>query len=1117
MKRRINGLIIAFALLLTITISFLSFGKGVKAANPTYSTYNPIIRSYESEENYTIEGDAATALCFGKKSLGSIRVSGVVYTEGTFNGIKAYETNTSLSIKYNVESLPSDYGWTSVSDSSKSVLGVNIGEKIQEGIIILQKSSDNVNWETVNYVRDILDQDAQEYSLGSSKLEDNVKGTFYRVLLAYKLKKDSVTNFCTEASYFYICSASANCVKMIDQNSRVEISSGGSCEYGFIVDKGGSDCSVKVTKPDGSIAYAGTNEAFNEKGAYSISASTPLKTDTKNFTINVTTGLKKKSVITKVSEDSATYNLSSYTNSPTYCSTSYSKVSVGVLEDARIKTNDLANNLSMVGVTGSSTFLYIKLDPNKLMNNYVIVNDEYGKYETEKIGDMTTGQIDSGCLVVKKSSDNIDWSFCTSGPYSNGIYTTDFSAQFGEGGDIYIYSPSGRDILDGIYLQILYIFKVKNTQTDEVLRVVETHNIYLCSDNIDAITFNNMTGSNQYDIELEGMDAATIDIYKKAVTLINDSETSDGFFIFNELNPTCTITIKKNGGSYTIPSDMIISESGRYDITIQSKLGTIKNLTIFVNKYSFSELCDRYFSNNILTGKRIYSEGDYPVYEEKLTSYKINGVSDNYEKLWGTLEIYDDYGQLTYSESINSGSSDLVRQINYYGFCKIVLNTNKTFNTDTPSGDNHKFTFQFEMREEGTAPGPIVNKRELGVLAKTSNPTNFNPVYYGVTYSSAGKGNITMAFADYNSAYQYAYDYESGVVEVQSDGTYRYTGSFLVKSKTRIESNWDLMDAIDYFAKEAVETLYFDLSDEFTYITLSDDTIKKTNNIRTLELEKSVVILGESELEKILIKSDIPLVNSRRSAIILDKDANIYRANTPFVFVKDENGYDSYSIKIIDCNGIEYTDVKYNQSVEDQLNALNVPSGIITIEESTIYGDKTTYQAIFIKENENGQVVTLDYEDGLDVTRTINQSNEGLILNVNKFIISSIVDELDPNGLVIVSYNDKVEPFVLSNLPNKVWFEKGEYTIKFVNRLGYCYSIKLIIEEEKYNYVTINDGTVETNLYSIDDVIILKALSKKGYDFIGYKDEVGNVYNNEVKVGDLTDNAILTAAWSPKQ
>ncbi len=130
-------------------------------------------------------------------------------------------------------------------------------------------------------------------------------------------------------------------------------------------------------------------------------------------------------------------------------------------------------------------------------------------------------------------------------------------------------------------------------------------------------------------------------------------------------------------------------------------------------------------------------------------------------------------------------------------------------------GDYREYTFKFFVIAKGTAPGPVINQDNLKSYA-TSTMVDTYPKYYGVTYQSASKGNITLAFVTKEAAQEYAYQYEKGTVEEQEDGTYRYTGSFLGVQKDEFVSAWDLTDAMNYFAEQAVQLLYFDMSDTFT-------------------------------------------------------------------------------------------------------------------------------------------------------------------------------------------------------------------------------------------------------------------------------------------------------------
>ena len=134
------------------------------------------------------------------------------------------------------------------------------------------------------------------------------------------------------------------------------------------------------------------------------------------------------------------------------------------------------------------------------------------------------------------------------------------------------------------------------------------------------------------------------------------------------------------------------------------------------------------------------------------------------------------------------------------GEYRAVFATSEKYFTGELAGDARVFTFHFRVIPQGTAPGPHVNQEKLKEFSHMT-VTDCNPIYYGLKYSSAGTGDITRVFATQDSALQFAYNFENGKVEQQDDGTYRYTGSFDVNQKTKFESNWDLTDAVYFFAE----------------------------------------------------------------------------------------------------------------------------------------------------------------------------------------------------------------------------------------------------------------------------------------------------------------------------
>lgn len=1128
-------------LLLMTTMIFLSIGliilfkiSDVKA----YSSYRVQSNSYESSDSYQSSGQTTSSMCYGASSLGTILVNGnSIIGNSTFNNTQAYgvEDNVTISFLYENPNLISDStsGWGLIGDTkTKAINDVSLSENVGYGIFVLQSSEEGQNWNTILTSGDFFNSSmytvSGERGLYTTNDQEISKGIYFRTIIAYKLrhKKSSGSwlpwdndkyeyRYCTEISTFFI-SKEASGVKFLDIITKQSIENG-TCAYGFMIDSSSNGNLINVKKDNETeIQNVGNKRTFTEKGNYTITEFSKIFGKQFTYYMTITDGLNCIETNTLFSE---TKNDSGYTTEnkvtqSSYSNGSYSNVKVCVNGNNRInKTNDG----NIIGITGNTTYILMELKPNNLISGYRIVDDDWGKYENQSVNGTTTGEVKSGCLIIRKSYDDINYSE-TEGPYSNGLYTTDYQTSFGANGDVIIYIPKGEDILNGIYIEILYAFELYNDNTGQTINVCETHKFYLCSDELDAITFHNLSIDGNLDEILSDEDPTNLEVYKRAETLIDGSLTTNGFQIDKSLNPTVTVTIKRNGVNYIIPEDNKINEDGKYEIIIQSKTGTVKQMLIYVSKKTFKELYELYFSSSFLVGKRIYSEGEYPVYEGGLTSYHINKTADSLSPLWGTItntstgNVFD----IVATDEINC-------LINEAGEYIVVLNTNNTFKNEA-SGDNQKFTFHFTIIENGTAPGPQINKQNLEKFNNTANASNLNPVYYGLTYSSAAKGNITLAFADKKTAREYAYQYEKGMVEVQSDGSYRYNGNLIVSQKVKYESNWDLTDAIYDFIDQAIQKLYFDMSDPFTYMTVSDDLLNSVSNIRTQELEKSVVIVASGELEKLIKTNSIYSINSKHYAIIepgIGNDASY--GYSEFKFIKDKYGYDSNTVTIIDSDGNRFN-IEYNVSVEEQLKAYNFKTGIITIEEATIYGDTTTYTAVYIKEDDvTNTTCKLNYVDVYGNNQIININSEigNDAIECYMFYLNEFVNQYDKYNLVLIEKDGKViDCYSTSDDATTSFTEKGEYKVTIENRLGYKYSFNLNIKEQYYSTVSFSgDGTenLSTIVYRDNDSIQLQSLTRYGYNFKGYQTSDGNIYNEEITGILLKGTNILKAVWEAKK
>ena len=834
------------------------------------------------------------------------------------------------------------------------------------------------------------------------------------------------------------------------------------------------------------------------------------------------------------------YTLTNKVDKNAFDATAYTSLRIDV-QEGRI-SNSFYKGFNAFGVTGTSVNLNFKINYNGGINEtisgeWLLSGDSWGDDDGENINGVQSGQVLSGGLIIQTSNDGVTWSNENKGKYTNGLYTTDYYTHY-ETTEQIIYTPSGNDLSKGLFIRVLYAYEIydyipcshKNGwywitgqkwehENDNVwLNYVEEYSFYICYDSADAVTFHNLTIEGELEENLKDEDASMIELIKKAETLLDGSVTSTGFVIDKTLCEAADVTIKKNGQGYIVPTNNTITENGRYDINVTTALGQEKTTTIYVFSTTKEDMYSLYFGNSFLSGKRIYSEGKYPVYEGGLSFYNLQSITGSVPALWGSIKNKTTGKEIVINPTTSYQQGLLVEAGDY----EAIFNTNITYNSNDQSGDNHVVRFNFTIIKNGSAPGPQVNKKSLNNYSNMAMPSNLHSTYYGVTFQSAHKGYITVAFANKKDAIDYAYNYEKGMVEVQSDGSYRYNGSLVVSQKVKYESAWDLTDAVYYFAEQAVQKLRFDLSDEFTYLTLSEEVLSTISNLRTLELVKSVVVFADDSQKQALIKSgNIPVINYKKySYLTPGAQGGVDAGIEDFMFVKDVNGYDSNKVTITDSKGIVYS-IEYNTGVGMQLYNYGCNTGMVTITEETVYGDTTTYQAAYIAENDNTSTINLTcYDKQTTTSKTLNKNNNGHEYETNAFSVESIIDNFDPYGTIIIDFNGGKEFYCFDEKNNKKYTQKGIYKITLLNRFGYSYSFTIKIEEELYYLTQIMGDGIETSysiMYSDGETINLPTLTKYGYNFVGYKGVNGTIYSNEVLATLLKANAVLETVWEAKQ
>ena len=987
---------------------------------------------------------------YGATSLGTLHLKGAIEKDTKYNGRAAYGAKGDLSIQYaynGAYQMKKEEYWHVEGDGTRWIRDYDLGflNNIAKGCIMIEKSPNASSWEKViDPLKNYFDKarSSSESLILTIPESDYKNGMYYRVVVAYKFAKRTKANLlgigdeydrrkCVEVYEFYV-SSEKNYVTISDLGHGYNLKDKASTDTGFMIRKNGSQATVTVNEKT-----CKDFDYFSEPGKYGIVVKTKLGKEY-NYTITVTNGLDFTSLKPKAyeSEKDKGFPLSKSVTYPVFGSHLTS------LSLATPKGSDLKQDGSNYGITGDTVSLYLKLNQStgSLGSGWELSADTWGKNKKQQVYGVETGEVGKGALIVQTSSDGRNWKNVDKGRYEKGLYTTDYAFHYGSAENVLIYTPSGQDVLKGIHIRVLFAYQVKLSSKNEYRDYVEVYQFYLCYNDLGAVTFHNLSVTDTLKESFADADQNEVEVYQKAETLVDGSYTTTGFRIDKTGNPTVKHTVLRDGvsvkdvqGSYDV--------TGKYDITLTSAVGSTRKLTIYVDRIEPEEAIKQYFGEGFISGKRIFSEGEYPVYEGGEISYYVASVGNNVLPLYGKIKNLSTGSEITIEQNSDEKTDIISEPGNYQA---IFATSEKVFE-DELAGDARVFTFRFLVIAQGTAPGPVVNRRSLDEYSH-STVTDSNPVYYGLTYLSAEKGKITLAFASKEAAVEYAYKVEEGLVERQENGEYRYSGAFVVDQNIKYESAWDLTENLNRYAEAAVHKHFFNMSDEFTYLSMTDEDLEKYPNLRQLELPRSVTIFGEDQKEKLTDIDALPLLNDKPYAYLDPATGKEDRGFYSFKFVTDQyGGIDSKNVMIIDSKGEQHV-IRYSESVGQQLLADNCPSGIVTIREETMYGDTTEYQAVYIAPDDNQTKLTLEYiQDENKKTAMFNGSGADAEIVADSFTITELSDPLDPYAFVIVKHNQKEEAYTAKESIDTVWSEPGKYSITCLNRMGYGYTVPVTI------------------------------------------------------------------------
>ncbi len=1129
MKRCISAKVHILSILM-MTLFMVGFMNNVVISHAEDSLYIPKRVIYENKEEFSLASkDIVESVSYGE-NIGAFSIKGNIAKEMKNRDVVSYTTKGKITFGYmcNPEKYEgADVGtWMHIPMDDKKVGDIDLTKKIDDGAIVVQKSSDGQHWvNACEPIRNIFSDKKVDLSNLYTTSDNEVKtGTYYRVLVFYAMARevnphkgmfgktdyDLDLRFCAEEYKFFVAYAE-NPIVIYNITDRSKVTNGGSVENGFSIDFNDANVTVTIKNNNGAPQNVKSLDSFVQPGDYVISATSPVG-DTFDTLVKVTGGLSTHNINGKKFENA---EKDGYLQQNEVASSRITSLTIGQKSGNAIKAG-VVGNYQAYGITGSEASIYMDLKSNSAIKGtgWEVVSDEWGKKDKQTIADTKTGTVGSGVLIVQKQSSDKKW--------KEVMHASDYGRDYAGKGEALVYSPSGSDVQNGVYLRVLYAYEIKKSDGKEKRRCLEQYDFYICSDELGAVTFHNLTAEGKIE-ELFGEDK-NVDLqkYKTSESMDSGAVTVTGFTIDTKLNPTVKYEVKRNGVQISSEKNKKYTESGRYDISLCSAVGSTKEVTLYVDAMSDKECMEYYFGDGFINGKRIYDENaKYPVFEGGETRYSLSRVDEGFQPLYGKIT------NLTTKKTIEITPTRVAKRgtLTEPGEYVVTLNNNPTNNTKEPSGDNRTITFHFYLIEKGTAPGPHCNYENLIEWEKMSI-SGIHHTYYGLSYRIDGNKRITYVYATKEDAVLAAYEREGGTVEKQKDGSYLYASSEDPNHKKRYDDLWDLTEDYQNNADSMIEELYIDPSAEDTYVTL--DPKVKIDDPEKLDLAKSIMYFpkGKGQREKLEITDALPILNGKPYAFQPDgKTAKTRSGYDPFIFIKDKYGADSNEIVICDASG-KNIKIDYNRSVSDQLAQKGCTTGKVSITEKTVYGDSRTYDAVYFADNDNTAKVTISYYDKEEEkTVVLSQDDAGTVIPADAFSLKEIKDDLDPYNMVLV-WNKK-EQGVIHNAYEagqdlgEVWSEDGEYEVTIVNRVGYKYSFTVSIENSIYATIAFNgqgtEGFQNMLVKRGDKNVELPVPKREGYEFVGYSDEDDTIYESVITQITFNGHKTLSPIWKAKE
>lgn len=193
MKKRICNSItrlLAFATSALVLYSFVNIPCFAENRNTAV-----VGKLYEFGENseYEISSAQSSSPTSKTNTYGEFLLNGNIKTSTSKNGVPAYKVEDgklSLIYKYDDTLLNAEIdSWHLFSDNVRKIDGQDLGEKVQNGTILLQTSMDKINWNTAVCLTNAFSaKPTCSDSFYTAKDIELINGCYYKVIIAYETR-----------------------------------------------------------------------------------------------------------------------------------------------------------------------------------------------------------------------------------------------------------------------------------------------------------------------------------------------------------------------------------------------------------------------------------------------------------------------------------------------------------------------------------------------------------------------------------------------------------------------------------------------------------------------------------------------------------------------------------------------------------------------------------------------------------------------------------------------------------------------------------------------------------------------------------------------------------------